>query len=591
MTLLSTKRIRPVFGLVASLLLLLASVEAKWKSEFYSLKAGWNSIYLFVDASYTDIDTLLTSYPQIEEVWRWQPDGLSKRILTSPEEPVSGPEWAIWRRGDPQNSAITRLYPNYAYLIKVKAGSDAFTLDLKGEATLPRVVWRTDGVNLIGFPVAQSPSPTFNSFLDNSVLIASANGVYEYNGGELGTGNPAKILNPGSKTITRNKAYWINIGKFSRYYGPIRLEVMGGDGLKFNESTNSIQLLATNISDETVSLAITHESSEPPPSGQKTVEGKTPLLLKRFDNETAKFSYETVSQKIETDIEAGESRAWTFSVNRAAMDGSVGDLYASTLAVTGGSGTKIHLPVEASVTSKAGLWVGEVMLDQVASLVRTYERDPDTGETLFDENGTPILANNEETGSSATNLPMTAQALPLRVLLHVNESGQTTLLSHAYVGTLALLGDPIGVTTSEDLLDTEYLESAVRLSSIHLPTDTFEILTGGVFQPGQSLSGDIVVPYDSSLNPFVHAYHPDHDNLDARGENKLPAGAESYTISRNIKLDIDEDGEESNAPDWGSTFLTGTYQETLSGVHKNAIRVRGQFQLYRVSDVPTLTTP
>ena len=45
---------------------------------------------------------------------------------------------------------------------------------------------------------------------------------------------------------------------------------------------------------------------------------------------------------------------------------------------------------------------------------------------------------------------------------------------------------------------------------------------------------NIVTKYNDRIsNPFIHAYHPDHDNLDAKFENELVQGYESWGINRN----------------------------------------------------------
>ena len=584
------RRTLPKLAVLVSLSLLLAIpfAQAKWKTETFTLKAGWNSLYLFVDTSYESIEAALSDYPSIEEVWRWQPDGLTQRIITSPEAPVSGAEWAVWRRADSTNSTLTTLRPNFAYLVKVASSAADFNLNLKGQATLPRVVWRTDGVNLIGFPVSKTSPPDFGDFLDSSVLLASSEGIYEDQGGELSSSNPARILNPAVSEMERGNAYWINIGRYSRYYGPIRLEIMGGDGLQFSASNNSIQILATNISDDEATLSIEHLDSETPPASQQAITGKTPLLVRSFNEETGRFTYDPVTDALEANLSAGESKAWVFAVDRASMSGNPGDLFASLLKVSGVSGTEIYLPTSAEITSTGGLWIGDVLLDQVGSLVRTYQRFED-GQTEFDSEGQPQLNTDLTTPSDAEELPATAQQFPLRVIVHVDQDGKATLLSHAYVGQISNGDSPYeGIATSESLLDPDFLDSAVRLSVANLPVDTIRALSRDPFRAGATLTTELLTPFDDSSNPFVHAYHPDHDNRDARFENALEAGVESFTFSRKLSLAIDPDGDASSDPSWGSTLLTGEYEETITGIHKDDIRVRGRARLYRVSPLSTL---
>ena len=53
--------------------------------------------------------------------------------------------------------------------------------------------------------------------------------------------------------------------------------------------------------------------------------------------------------------------------------------------------------------------------------------------------------------------------------------------------------------------------------------------SGSVAVPG-SLSCTITVPYNDPTNPFLHQYHPDHDNKDARFQDfALPGGVTPTT--------------------------------------------------------------
>ena len=60
--------------LILGLLLLPASVRAQWQNITYSLKAGWNSIYLHGDANHDTIDNILVGSPTVQEIWRWNPN-------------------------------------------------------------------------------------------------------------------------------------------------------------------------------------------------------------------------------------------------------------------------------------------------------------------------------------------------------------------------------------------------------------------------------------------------------------------------------------------------------------------------------------
>lgn len=98
---------------------------------------------------------------------------------------------------------------------------------------------------------------------------------------------------------------------------------------------------------------------------------------------------------------------------------------------------------------------------------------------------------------------------------------------------------------------------------------------------------------DQASNPFLHTYHPDHDNLDATFTHVLPQGAESYTVVRAITLNVQPPADDFSSLVAGAQSLTGNYLETITlaglGASARAYQVSGVFTLNRISQVPTLT--
>jgi hypothetical protein len=95
--------------------------------------------------------------------------------------------------------------------------------------------------------------------------------------------------------------------------------------------------------------------------------------------------------------------------------------------------------------------------------------------------------------------------------------------------------------------------------------------------------------YRDPLNPFVHRYHPDHDNLDERFERTLPEGLESFSINRQVELQFSSTDLDNLAlAGWGDNQLGGIYRETITGAHKTPLYVSGTFRLYQASRVSVL---
>ncbi|MCI5223648.1 MAG: hypothetical protein D3924_13500, partial [Candidatus Electrothrix sp. AR4] len=109
---------------------------------------------------------------------------------------------------------------------------------------------------------------------------------------------------------------------------------------------------------------------------------------------------------------------------------------------------------------------------------------------------------------------------------------------------------------------------------------------------GNTLLGGVRLEKTHPTNPFLHRYHPDHDNLNDRYEEFAEDVAQEVPdISRAIQMDFTTawGGEpDAKPPGWGETFLEGVYSEIISGLHKNEISIKGDFTLRRVSEVDVL---
>ena len=241
------------------------------------------------------------------------------------------------------------------------------------------------------------------------------------------------------------------------------------------------------------------------------------------------------------------------------MSADVDAFYASLLRFQdSGNLMDVMIPMRANVASLAGLWVGEAEVSNVASKVAS---SPDS---------------------------TTPRSFPLRFIIHVDESGTARLLSQVFMGALAGEGNLEGLCTREVGLKQDAKAGAHRMSVGHLPLDAVISAGSGSVALGETLVRNITIGYDDPTNPFVHSYHPDHDNKDARPDGTvipLNNGDESYTITRACSFEFTSSPPDGTSPlGWGSTVIGGNYSETLGGLHKEAIQVSGTFTLRRVSE-------
>ncbi|OGV92015.1 MAG: hypothetical protein A3K19_03420 [Lentisphaerae bacterium RIFOXYB12_FULL_65_16] len=128
-----------------------------------------------------------------------------------------------------------------------------------------------------------------------------------------------------------------------------------------------------------------------------------------------------------------------------------------------------------------------------------------------------------------------------------------------------------------------------RLSSAAFDFDGQYVGLSGTFAVPNTLTCSLALPADFPTNPFKHKYHPDHDNLDGQF-NPLPGGqAEAYDITRQLALTFTATDPLGHANvDYGKTAIGGTYAETLTGLHKNQIKVTGHFRLHLIAKTGVL---
>jgi len=552
-------------------LLLAATAHAQWTSTSYTLKGGWSSIYLTGDAKQ---DTLANLFPsEVLEIWRWNPNPNQVGFTSSPLVPASGtPEWSVWKR-DGSVSQFTSLSGQTAYLVKSSGtAANTYTVTLKQSPLPPANSWVRNGANFLGFPSFKNGStyPTMGSYFATfPAAIAASSKVYKYVGGELGAGNPLQVFSTSNERLDATQGYWFSAELVGDFNAPLEVSLSSGSALDFGRSGSIITARLRNRSSSIATIAIAPVTSAAAPSSQETIAAAVPVTQRTFNAATAAWDETLLGAGGITQVIApGASVELSFGISRPAMTATAGSLYASFLRFTDSASlTNMLLPVRARASSFAGLWVGDAMVSAV-------ESKPD-----------------------ADLVTATSRAYPLRYIIHVDDGGTARILSQVFLGQLASVGNASGICTLESGLLATAKASATRIVATHLPLDRVLTATGAV---GNDTNLDLTVgiPFDDPTNPFVHKYHPDHDNKSARGE-ALIAGQESYSISREVTFTFTPSppAGSSSTTGWGSSVIGGTYAETVQGLSKDStgvgtgdgIRLSGTFELRRVSELGTLT--
>ena len=547
----------PTVLAAAGCLLSTASLHAQWKTETYTLKGGWNAIYLHGDATHATPSQLFAGYPAVLEVWRWNPNPDAVEFTTSPSQPyATSSEWTIWNRNDSGEQKLTAMVGQSAYLVRCSGDAASTTaVSIPQRPLTPRATWLVTGANFLGFPANTSSPPILSSYFASFPAATTATSkIYKYIGGDLGSANPLQI-SASSERLNRNTAYWFEAATVGNFTAPVEYELPGTDGVAFGRTGNVITLGVMNRSTNALTLTFSTEASESAPSGQTGITGGVPLTRRIFDSTTGSYSETPVAGSFTVSVPASGRVNVDFGINRSQLNGTPDALFASFLRVKDSAGlSDVLLPVSAQTTSPAGLWVGQVDVSTVASTVA---------------------------GSSGDT---TARPFPLRMNVHVDASGTARLLSQAFVGPLAAAGNPPGICIRESSLQADRKAEALRLVSSQMPLDR-AIPGTGSFAAGSTLRHTVTIPYDDATNPFVHTYHPDHDNKDARMA-RLNAGVESYDINRNLTFTFTSSPPDgSSITGWGTTIYGGTYSETITGLNKTPLTVGGTFTFRRVSEI------
>lgn len=602
---LSNFRLGLILG-AAFMMLSIFGVQAQWKTETFRLKPGWNAIFLHVDAKYADLATLVSS-TQISEVWLWTPTLDSRQFITSPDVPTNlGSNWLYWQSSDPNAATLHHLIGNAAYLVKFDGSSDN-DWDVKGIPVPPVHQWSSEGENFIGLSTPEAAAPDFEALLAEEPSLASDIDIFQYLGGDLES-NPVQVLAFRTTAVTRGQAFWMKAPNFNSYFHPFDLDLQHSAGIDFVGTTAQYTVRIRNRTDGELSVTLKMVDSDSAPANallgsgnpsatpaslpgiryDSIVEGTPPVVVRgALDSDTLTFPAISLSGADHTvtlapEGEIGSTTDVVFGIDLTALGGNAGDLFAGIVRFTDSLGhAAIDVPVRVVKQSRDGLWVGEARVNQVLNSVS--------------------VAPTQTFGATSTSAP-------LRLILHHGTRSElvngetvgvpeTQLLQRVYFG-LDANSAPM-LAKQESQLESTHLDVARRITAVHLPwtEQNQSWVFNGLLDIDTALEATVTTGYDDQAsNPFLHTYHPDHDNKTPLFDGVQPRGAESYQIERIVTLTLETVGSdfESVTRD-GNQSLEGEYEEDITiigqGTESKQYSVKGGFSLTRLSlDLP-LTTP
>lgn len=557
-----------------------AVAKGQWVTQDIALKEGWNAVCVRVEPTPGSLETV-AGWGGVEGVWRWDKRFTTAEYVVDEGTPLAkDPHWKAWYPGEEIGflSTLGEMSGWRCYLVKVKEGAGEKTVQIKGKAKLPRVEWYPNALNLVGFPVGEAGA-TFAEWFEADGAVDLSKG-YDNGAWQIAAdGGERVVAKPGLQKLAAGEAVWVRCDGASGYAGPLAVSSDAGAGLDFGAGLQKIGLSVENLSGtraRTLTLAL--RDSEAAPEGEEQVAGGVPLYLAEGDGWTV-FSEKTV------EVGPGETWRGTFGVHRADMAWQEGySSYQSVLGVRDAEGKiAIDVPVRAVKTAggpgetdgsihgvaakshgQAGLWLGEAVLTEVN------------------------CPSYQPTNTTAANMMPVRYPARLKLIVHVDAEGNAKLLKEAWVAA-ATNGSGMAVYASRALVPSA-TGDVWRASSATLPS----MAPLGVGSNGlaKTLSGTVKLAYDDPVNPFLHRYHPLFDNKNGQFE-PYDGPVESRNVARKIVMKVEakdgaegtEGGEDAGsleALEDESLAVSGTYEETLTGLRAQEIVVKGRFSLEKV---------
>jgi hypothetical protein len=668
-------------GCVLSVLALTMSpLRAQSTEQFLSLAPGWNAVWLEVSPVYpaghpfagqpkapadvfpAGVVAVVSPKPLAGTAEFFAADPADADTDPAPGGTFNKDGWEQWHNPGLAGDNLKLVTGNRPYLIKTNAQTNFM---LAGRVRFHRPTWIPDRFNLVGFGL--EGTPTFAQFFAASggrhgAVLGGKNRIFRLN-----AANGVWLPVTGATAMVSNQAYWIFSSGPSDYMGPVAVDfdaAVAGQ-MNFAGPDDAVQVgsgagaKTLDLEDLVFTYVASDDPTPTPPMVEPTMElvpnlSADPLDadgdLKLFAVRPALDStgwLETL-QLEETPSGSGgspvgemvnplKSKTLTIGAQRTWATGLAGRTILYRLRT--GAWSKFWLPVTAvnsslqlppdtlqtNAAAVAGLWVGEVSMNAVSSIV---------------VDGAPVL-------------PAAAPA-PIRILLHSDDTGTVRLLSQVTImqtrtadpaiapvpvlvvdqskipffeGIRERNGKRVGVRleavafdmpreidpasqtgnpinpADPDLLDMIVAESSSTstkwLSGAGLYPDresvdaaaidgyllfrqirppglreeyAFSLLMDGAIGAGKTVQtepGTLVLDPFHRSNPFRHALAPKH--------------AKGVKVTRELSITFDP---EATVPG----RLGGTFTETLKGVTKSNLILTGTIDLRRVSLVDALDT-
>ena len=143
---------------------------AQTVNQTITLTPGWNAVYLEVESAKSDCGTVFRDIPVLS-VWWWDPRTDTVEFIQDANTLVpEQQQWRVYFPPEYPESMLTNLYAiqgGMPYLIHLD-GTETVQWTVTGRPCLPKIDWKIDSLNLVGFHLEEGNEPLFGDFFSAS---------------------------------------------------------------------------------------------------------------------------------------------------------------------------------------------------------------------------------------------------------------------------------------------------------------------------------------------------------------------------------------------------------------------------------------
>ncbi|MDO5318392.1 MAG: hypothetical protein Q4G65_07185 [bacterium] len=578
--------------LLALGLLALLPTSAQWIEQVVNLKKGWNGVHLKVNPADTSCAKVFAG-TSVESVTWWNRDRRDDGTGIAPTATSLN-----WYRVRPEASTFGRMIGGHTYIIKAPENQ---IVRIVGTPARPRTKTWLGEMNLAGLWIPSGSRLFYPDYYAGFLDKLSGNPFYTIS---ATTGDPV-LANVNTPIAAADQAIWIETKGAGEadWAGPLQVELSTAtEILDWEADTEVRRLKVTNRSGMDRPLRIRLEGSLPPPAGQGVLAGPVTLLKEEIDWSAgfARRVYVPCTFPIATNIAAGATLEFGFRPDLQTMGHASGHFQGilsfddagvvlDGSALPNGSvlhrvGVRVNGDLAASRTP-AGLWLGNVTLTGV-------------------NRARPLASASVTNAWDSSAIQPANQPFSFRLLVHVDAMGRSTLLKEVYVASDGSGADPVLLVSRADAVQWRNGHPRAKIRRVSSANFHFFgeplAMEGGLFaQPDAKLTCAFRQGFDDKVNPFVHQFHPNHDNvrfrnkkMEARPDGDSGTGDfESWSVRRSLELTFAAEDPLGANYDWNGTVTGGTYKETVTTLIKDGVPIitTGLFRLTKIAGTTSLT--